>query len=152
MNRTINDIFFSVVERDLDRVMLDKQAENWVPISSRELYRNVIGTARSLAGWGIGRGDRVAILSENRPEWAVADFASMLLGAADVPIYPTLTEEQTLVILQDSGVRLAFVSTAEQLKKILAIKHRTAIEKVVVMDDVGMHKAIPMHRTGGELG
>jgi long-chain acyl-CoA synthetase len=104
----------------------------------------VIATARSLASWGIGRGDRVAILSENRPEWAVADFATMLLGAADVPIYPTLTEEQTLVILQDSGVRLAFVSSVEQLKKILAIKHRTAIEKVVVMDDAGTDEAIPM--------
>jgi long-chain acyl-CoA synthetase len=126
--------------------MLYKQAEKWVPISSRELYRKVIGTARSLAEWGIGRGDRVAILSENRPEWAIADFASMLLGAADVPIYPTLTEEQTLVILQDSGVRLAFVSTSEQLKKILAIKHRTTIEKVVVMDDIGIPEAIPMHR------
>ena len=145
VDRTINDVFFSVVERDLDRVMLSKQAENWVPISSRELYRNVIGTARSLAGWGIGRGDRVAILSENRPEWAVADFASMLLGAADVPIYPTLTEEQTLVILRDAGARLAFVSTAEQLKKILAIKRRTAIEKVVVMDEVGNPEAIHMH-------
>ena len=101
MNRTVNDVFFSAVERGLDRVMLYKQAADWVPISSCELYRKVIGTARSLDGWGIGRGDRVAILSENRPEWAVADFATMLLGAADVPIYPTLTEEQTLVILQD---------------------------------------------------
>ncbi|MGZ4812208.1 MAG: AMP-dependent synthetase/ligase [Terriglobales bacterium] len=146
MTQTINDVFFSAVERDLERVMLYKQAANWVPISSRELYRNVIGTARSLAGWGISRGDRVAILSENRPEWAVADFATMLLGAADVPIYPTLTEEQTLVILQDSGARLAFVSTVEQLNKVLAIKHRTAIETVVVMDDAGSDRAIPMHR------
>ncbi|MGZ4819022.1 MAG: AMP-dependent synthetase/ligase [Terriglobales bacterium] len=145
MTQTINDVFFSAVERDLEKVMLYKQAANWVPISSRELYRNVIGTARSLAGWGISRGDRVAILSENRPEWAVADFATMLLGAADVPIYPTLTEEQTLVILQDSGARLAFVSTVEQLNKVLAIKHRTAIETVVVMDDAGSDRAIPMH-------
>ncbi len=144
MNRTINDVFFSAVERDLDRVMLYKQAANWVPVSSRELYRGVIGTARSLSAWGIGRGDRTAILSENRPEWAVADFASMLLGAADVPIYPTLTQEQTLAILQDSGARLAFVSTVEQLEKILAIKDRTAIEKVVVMDDVHTPDAIPM--------
>ena len=149
MNRTINNVFFSVVERDIERVMLYKQAEKWIPISSRELYRYVIGTARSLASWGIGRGDRVAILSENRPEWAVADFASMLLGAADVPIYPTLTEEQTLAILQDSGARLAFVSTVEQLRKVLAIQERTAVEKVVVMDDVRMPKTIAMHRLMG---
>jgi long-chain acyl-CoA synthetase len=146
VKRTINDIFFSVVEHDHCAVMLYKNAAKWVPISSRELYNKVIRTARSLNAWGIGRGDHVAILSENRPEWAVADFATMLLGAADVPIYPTLTEEQTMAILQDSGARLAFVSTVEQLKKILAVKDRTAIEKVVVMDDVRIPEAIPMHR------
>jgi long-chain acyl-CoA synthetase len=145
VNRTINDVFFSVVERDLNSVMLHKQSGKWLPVSSRELYRNVIGTARSLAGGGIGRGERIAILSENRPEWAIADFASMLLGAVDVPIYPTLTEEQTLHILQDSAARLAFVSTAEQLKKILTIKHRTAVERVIVMDEVGNPNAISMH-------
>ncbi len=146
MNRTINDVFFSAVDRDLDRVMLFKQGAEWAAISSRELYRRVIGAARSLSSWGISWGDRVAILSENRPEWAIADFATMLLGAADVPIYPTLTEEQTLVILRDSGARLAFVSTVEQLKKIMAIKHHTAIEKVVIMDAVETDDAISMHR------
>ena len=147
MNRTINDIFFSVVERDHERVMLYKPGKEWLPISARELYRKVVGTARALDAWGIGRGDHVAILSENRPEWAVADFASMLVGAAGVPIYPTLTGEQTLAILQDSGARLAFVSTLEQLKKILAVKDRTAVEQVVVMDEVGgIPEAIPMHR------
>ena len=146
MNQTINDVFFSVIERSQDQVMLYKQTVKWIPISARELYRDVIGTARSLAKWGIGKGDRVAILSENRPEWAVADFATLLLGAADVPIYPTLTSEQTVAILQDSGARVAFVSTVEQLKKVLAIKSRTALEKVVVMDYVGIPEGIPMHR------
>ena len=146
MDRTINDVFFSVVERDAGRVMLHKQAGEWVAVSSRDLYRFVIGTARSLAGWGIGRGDRVAILGENRPEWAVADFATMLLGAADVPIYPTLTNEQTLLILQDSGARVAFVSTLDQLNKILALQPHTAIEKVLVMDDVASSDAVPMRR------
>jgi len=144
VKRTINDLLFSVVERDLERVMLHKQGSQWLPVSSRELYGYVMGTARLLRACGIGRGDRVAILSENRPEWAVADFASMLRGAADIPIYPTLTAEQTLVILQDSGARLAFVSTVEQLQKVLAIKARTAIEKVVLMDAVPMPEAIPM--------
>jgi len=144
MKRTINDLFFSVVERDLDRVMLHKHGSQWLPISSRELYGCVMGTAGLLRACGIGRGDRVAILSENRPEWAIADFASMLVGAADVPIYPTLTAEQTLVILQDSGARVAVVSTLEQLNKVLAIQARTAIEKVVVMDEVALPEAISM--------
>ena len=136
----------SIVERNLDQAMLYKQTVQWVPISSRELYRDVIGTARSLAKWGIAKGDRVAILSENRPEWQVADFATMLLGAVDVPIYPTLTEEQTAALLKDSGARVIFVSTVEHLKKVLAIKSQTALEKVVVMDYVGIPEGIPMHR------
>ena len=146
MNQTINDIFLSVVERNLDQVMLYKQTVKWIPISSRELYRDVVGTARSLAKWGIAKGDRVAILSENRPEWAVADFATLLLGAVDVPIYPTLTEEQTAAQLKDSGARVIFVSTVEHLQKVLAIKSQTALEKVVVMDYVGIPEGIPMHR------
>ena len=146
MNHTINDIFYSLVDRDLPRVMSYKQTVQWIDISSRELYRDVVGTARALASWGIGKGDRVAIISENRPEWAVADFATLMIGAADVPLYPTLTPEQSLYILQDSGARIAFVSTADQLKKVLALKPSTAIEKVVVMDYVGIPEGIPMHR------
>jgi long-chain acyl-CoA synthetase len=145
-SQTINDIFFAIADRDAARVMSYKQTVKWIDISSRELYRDVLGTARSLASWGIGKGDRVAIISENRPEWAVADFACLALGAVDVPIYPTLTPEQTREILQDSGARVAFVSTAEQLKKMLALRPHTAIEKVVVMDYVGIPEGIPMHR------
>ncbi|MBV9085955.1 MAG: long-chain fatty acid--CoA ligase [Acidobacteriaceae bacterium] len=146
MNQTINDIFYSVVDRNLPRVMTYKQTVQWIDISSRELYRDVIGTARTLATWGIAKGDRVAIISENRPEWAVADFATLLLGAVDVPLYPTLTLEQSEYILRDSGARVAFVSTAEQLKKALALKPGTALEKIVVMDYVGIPEGIPMHR------
>jgi len=146
MNQTINDLFFSVVERNCDQVMLFKQTVKWIPISSRELYRDAVGTARSLAKWGIGKGDRVAILSENRPEWAVADFATMLLGAVGVPIYPTLTDEQTVTVLKDSGARVIFVSSVEHLRRVLAVKSQTALEKVVVMDYVGIPEGIPMHR------
>ncbi|HEV2022830.1 MAG TPA: long-chain fatty acid--CoA ligase [Terriglobales bacterium] len=143
---TINEVFYAAIERNLDRQMLFKQTIQWISISASELYRDVTGTARSLAAWGIGKGDRVAILSENRPEWAVADFATLMLSAVDVPIYTTLTGEQTAYILKDSGARVIFVSTADQLKKVLSIKGRTALEKIVVMDYIGITEGIPMHR------
>src|SRR5437763_14798051 len=91
---TLNDIFFNVVERDSPRVMLHKQSGEWRDISSRELYHHTIAMARALTSWGISKGDRVAILSENRPEWQMADFACLLMGVIDVPIYATLTSEQ----------------------------------------------------------
>jgi long-chain acyl-CoA synthetase len=114
----------------------------------------VLGVARALEQWGIRQGDRVAILSENRPEWAVADFACQLLGAVVVPIYGTLTAEQTAYILKDSGARVIFLSTAAQLTKFLVGKDQTRVEKAVIMDYVGVPDALPMHRLmhGGPAG
>jgi long-chain acyl-CoA synthetase len=134
--RTINEVFYRGIERNLECALLFKRQQEWVPISSREFYRNVLGVAYAMRDWGLDRGDRVAILSENRPEWAVTDYAAMLIGAATVPIYATLTREQTLHILRDSGAQVIFVSTREQLEKVLSIQERCAVEKVVVMDEV----------------
>jgi long-chain acyl-CoA synthetase len=143
---TINDIFYSIVDSDRDRVMTFKQTVKWIPISSRELYRDAVGVAKTLVSWGVKKGDRVAILSENRPEWALADFGSLLLGAVVVPIYTTLTAEQTAYLLKDSGAKVIFLSTADQLKKFLEIRDQTQVEKAVIMDYVGITEAIPMHR------
>jgi long-chain acyl-CoA synthetase len=108
----------------------------WHDISSRELYARVIRTARQLQQWGVAKGDRVALIAENRFEWAIADWACLLTGIVDVPIYPTLTAEQTAFILQNSGARAIFVSTQKQLEKLSSIKSGTALEHVVVMDEV----------------
>jgi len=145
-SQTLNDIFFAIVGRRQDRLMLVREASQWVPISSQELYRSVVGMARALKKWGLSKRDRVAILSENRPEWAVTDFASLLLGAVVVPIYSTLTAQQTAYILCDSGARVVAVSTEKQLEKILSIKDQTTLEKVVVMDPIETADAISMHR------
>src|SRR5271163_1123984 len=133
---TLNDIFFTATERNLDRVMLYREAGKWLPISSSDLRRNVAGTVRALQEWGVRRGDRVAILSENRPEWSTADFAILLLGAVTVPVYSTLTPEQTAYTLHDSGASLAFVSTERQLHKVQSILSQTQLKKVVVMDRI----------------
>ncbi len=134
--QTINDVFFSVIDRGSDRVMQIKRDGRWVQISARELYHDVLGTARTLQNWGVRRGDRIAILSENRPEWAIADYATMAISAVVVPVYPTLTGEQIAWLMRDSGVRIIFVSTVDQLSKILAVRSQTPIERVVVMDDI----------------
>ncbi|MGD0760974.1 MAG: AMP-binding protein, partial [Candidatus Sulfotelmatobacter sp.] len=131
---TLNDIFFAAVERNLERAMLYRDGGEWLPVSSQEFGRSTIRTARALQGWGIRKGDRVAILSENRPEWPVADMATLLLGAVTVPLYTTLTAEQTAFALNDSGCRAIFVSSEIHLRKVLSIVSQTKIEKVVVMD------------------
>ena len=116
--------------------MLQRREEIWSPLSSETFSAGVAGVARGLQQWGIGKGDRVVILSENRPEWMIADFASLLLGAVTVPIYATLTAEQTAYILRDSGARVVFLSSEAQLKKVLSIREETSVEKVVVFDRI----------------
>jgi len=122
--------------------MLQRKILGWVPISSSELYRNVVGLARALESWGIRKGDRVAILAENRPEWTMTDFAVLSLGAVSVPIYSTQTAEQTAFILNDSGARVIAVSTQAQLEKVLTIQQHTPVERIVVMDSVETAHAI----------
>jgi long-chain acyl-CoA synthetase len=148
--RTVNDVFLSVVDRNLPCVMQYKLNESWKTISSRQLYQYVAGTARALQNWGIHHGDRIAILSENRPEWAIADFASLLLGAITVPIYPTLTPEQIAYMLKDSGARVVFVSTEIQLKKFLAIQNQTQVEHIVIMNAAAgqAHSMLTMMENG----
>jgi long-chain acyl-CoA synthetase len=144
--QTINDLFFAVVDRGAERVMLSKESGEWNPISSQEIYKSVVGVAQTLASWGIKKADRIAILSENRPEWTFAEFAAALIGAVVVPIYATQTPEQISYMLRDSGARIIFLSTIDQLKKFRSIKEQTAVEKCVVMDYVGVTEALPMSR------
>ena len=144
--QTLNDIFFAIVERKPGPVMLVREASEWVPVGAHQFYRDVASMARALNHWGVLKGDRLAILSENRLEWAVADFASLLLGIVVVPIYSTLMAEQTAYILRDSGARVLVVSTEMQLKKVLSIKNQTAVEKMVVMDDFETSDAVRMNR------
>ena len=124
--------------------MLQQRGTGWTPISSAELYRNVVGVARALESFGIRKGDRVAILSENRPEWTITDFAVLSMGAVTVPIYSTQTAEQTSFILNDSGARVAAVSTKGQLEKVLAVRQQTPLEQILVMDAVETSHAVHM--------
>jgi long-chain acyl-CoA synthetase len=132
---TLNDIFFTIADSRRDRAMLFQNGASWQPISSAQVYQRVRAVASALRSWGIGKGDRVAILSENRWQWAVADFACLAIGAVDVPIYPNLLADQIIPLLADSGSRVIFVSTRAQYDKIVPHRGATALDHIVVMDD-----------------
>ncbi len=141
---TLNDVFFALADGGRERAMLYEDASRgWQPISSAQVYQRVRGVATALRAWGIGKGDRIAILAENRWEWAVADFACLALGAVDVPIYPTLLAEQIAPLLADSGARVIFVSTQVQYDKVAAVRASTSLERVVVMDEISVADAVP---------
>ena len=136
--RTANDVFFRLVARDSEQTMLQQEVSGfWQPISACEVYGRVRSLANTLLAWGIAKGDRIAILAENRWEWAVTDFAALAVGAVDVPIYPTLTADQTAALLADSGSRIVFASTREQYEKVAGVRGKTRLERVVLMDDFG---------------
>jgi long-chain acyl-CoA synthetase len=101
-----------------------KRGGRWTPISYRELADRVQDLSLGLRELGVRRGDRVAILSENRPEWAITDYACLAARAADVPIYPTLPAGQAEYILRDSGAVAVVVSTAAQLEKVRSVRER----------------------------
>jgi long-chain acyl-CoA synthetase len=146
--QTLNDIFFTIAENRRDRAMLwQDTAGSWQPVSSEQFARRVRAVAAALTSWGIRKGERVAILSENRWEWAVADFACLTLGVVDVPIYPTLLADQIAPLLADSGSRAIFVSSRAQYDKVAAIRATTQLEHVVIMDE----EALPAAETFSSL-
>ena len=143
--KTINDIFFLIATGPQPHaVAYMDTARAWQTFSGMQIYQRVRALADALSGWGIRKGDRIAILAENRWEWAVADFAALAMGAVDVPIYPTLTAEQIGVLLIDSGARVVVVSTRLQYDKVEAMRSQTAVEKIVLMDDEGVADAVLM--------
>jgi long-chain acyl-CoA synthetase len=112
---TLNAVFFETIRKfDKPDAMLTRVGEAWQPISHRTLKERVRRIALGMHSLGIRAGDRVAILSENRPEWAMADWACLTSGVTAVPIYATLPAEQIPYLLTDSGAVAIFVSTAEQ--------------------------------------
>ncbi|HVH13620.1 MAG TPA: long-chain fatty acid--CoA ligase [Longimicrobium sp.] len=121
---TIPRIFFGGIDRHGGpRAMLHRTADgSWAPLSHAEVEERATAVAAALESAGIVAGDRVAILSENRPEWAITDFAATGLGAIDVPVYPTLPANQIEYILRDCGAKVVFVSTPAQAAKIQEIR------------------------------
>ena len=104
-------------------------------MSTKDMFERVRDLSLGLRSLGMASGDRVAMIAESRPEWILSDLAVLTGGAVTVPIYPTLSAPAARYILQDSGARLAIVSTRQQLEKIQEVRHQLpALEKIVVMD------------------
>ena len=104
-------------------------------LSGKQVFERTRDMSLGLGGLGVSPGDRVAIVAESRPEWIICDLAILAAGGVTVPIYPTLSSAQARYILQDSGARVAIVSTADQLGKVQEVRHLLpSLEAVVVMD------------------
>jgi long-chain acyl-CoA synthetase len=146
---TLNKIFYGGVDRFVGQEALRfKRAGAWQSLSYREVEQQVARVAAALRAWGLNPGDRVAILSENRPEWVVTDYATLGLGGVVVPVYPTLPADQVAFILRDSGARMIFLSSGAQAEKVRLIRDQLpSLERVITFDPPGADSpAEPMTR------
>src|SRR5712692_655429 len=132
---TLNELFNSAVDRYRESEFLRfKREGRWNPLTYGEVARRVRELALGLHALGIGAGDRIAIWSENRHEWNLADLATLAIGGVDVPIYATQARSQVEYILADSASRAIFVSSAF-LNQALEIKSRLPVLEFVISLD-----------------
>jgi len=129
--------FFDKAEELGDKPFLwGKSGGAWRPLTWRQAAADVGALSRGLRALGLEPGDRVALVSENRPEWPVADLAIMAAGGITVPAYSTNTVEDHVHILTDSGARLAVVSTAKLAERLLpAVARVGGVTGIVVIEE-----------------
>jgi long-chain acyl-CoA synthetase len=136
--KTITDIFAATCEIDRAAAMRYRDNGKWIDITVAEFGDRVRWFSTGLRALGVKAGDRLAILSENRPEWAISDFAILCAAGVSVPVYPTLLSWQIEYILNDAGCVAALASTHEQLSKLLDIRsHCPGLRNIIVFDVPG---------------
>jgi long-chain acyl-CoA synthetase len=119
-------------------LFLHKIDDTYRGITYSDVRSRVEMFAHGLATLGIQKGDRVAIIAENRPEWAISDLAIVSLGAIDVPIYPTMTAKQIEFIFKDARVKMAIVSNQFQLNKVMRVYPEVdTLEKIILIAEKG---------------
>jgi long-chain acyl-CoA synthetase len=133
--RTLNDIYEVTCGIDRPAIMKYKSGDQWVDVTVPEFRDSVRWLSTALYEMGVKPGDRVAILSENRPEWTISDFAILCASAVTVPVYPTLLGWQIEYILNDASTVTLICSNQEQLDKVLEIRsHVPCLNSIIVCD------------------
>lgn len=130
---TLAALFFEAIERhNRPNAYQVKRDGVWQPLAHADVLERARRIAFGLEALGVDRGDRVGLMSENRPEWALADWACLCSGVTDVPIYPTLPAEQIIHPLNDAGVVVLFVSTPEQAAKAGSVRANLGTLRTII--------------------
>jgi long-chain acyl-CoA synthetase len=129
---TLNQLFRQAVVADKQGLLNFKRAGQWQALSAHELAERVRLATLGLYALGVRGGDRVAILSENRVEWLIADLGVLNCGAADVPIYATQAPKQVNYILEDASVEVLFISNQAQYNRVREVLANTARLRAII--------------------
>ncbi len=158
--KTIPELFsFLTLEygKNLERPLLKyKKGGQWAEVSYTKFKEETILFGRGLAAMGVKRGDKVAIIAENRPEWAYSDMAILGIGAVDVPLYPSLTADSVEFILNNSEAVAIILSNKFQLNKILKIRNNCKHLKMIIVlnekdcpgSEIGIYSFLTIQNTG----
>jgi long-chain acyl-CoA synthetase len=136
MIRNLCTVFAQVAQRQPDHTALVRILKGQTyPLTYGDYLQRVIHLSSGLEATGVSSGDRVLLLSENRPEWAIADYALLSLGAIVVPVYPSLPANQIEYLARDSGARVIIVSDEKQYRKAVEVSQAVPqLETIVCMD------------------
>lgn len=138
--------FARAAERGDSPFLWTKQSGAWVTTSWADAARQVASLATALTAIGLKRGDRVMLVSENRPEWCLSDLAIMAAGCVTVPTYVTNTERDHLHIIENAGACAIIVSTAKLAKTVLpAVLRSNQAQIVIGLEDMRVPAAIDFH-------
>ncbi|WP_042467434.1 AMP-dependent synthetase/ligase, partial [Sphingomonas sp. FUKUSWIS1] len=138
--------FARAAERGDSPFLWTKQSGAWVATSWADAARQVASLATALTAIGLKRGDRVMLVSENRPEWCLSDLAIMAAGCVTVPTYVTNTERDHLHIIENAGACAIIVSTAKLAKTLLpAVLRSNQAQIVIGLEDMRVPAAIDFH-------
>ncbi len=151
--RTLNELYAHAVTNHPQSAMFRHKLDGkWQDVSTTEVAQAVLELSQGLVSLGVEPASRVALLSENRLEWALADLASLTAGAIVVPVYPSLMAHQIEYILRNCEPTAIFCSTAEQADKIVAIAENVpSLRSIITFDRVDKADVLPLAKVR-ELG
>jgi len=128
-----------------DNFLSSKHDGRWIPISTAEVGERIKAIALGLKELGVAKGDKLVILSENRPEWHMTDFANMCLGGVTVPVYTSLMPDQIRYIIDDSDAKVVVCSGLALWGRLAAVRGALAnVRHFIVMDGPAPEGALAM--------
>lgn len=137
VTRTFDILNYCLENHPREDAVCGKYGNEWVKFSTAQYARNVELLALGLLSIGLNKGDRVATVSGNRPEWSFVDMALAMAGAVHVPVYPTISEEEYRYIFSDSETRYIFVSDDKLYKKLYPLKDEiSTLEQIFTFNEV----------------
>lgn len=137
INRVFDLLVYAKNKYQISDILASKVNGAWVKYSTDDFINTANNVSRGLLACGIKKDDKVAVMSPNRPEWNFCDFGIMQIGATQVPMYPTLAQNDIRFILNDAEIKIIFVANAELYQKVDAIRVESGIDlKIYTFDQV----------------